>query len=623
MDHQDLQTLPRSSQPDAGSSAAQRTSRTGGGNGDGVTQARMIGLVDGSVEATTSRFHVVLADDAIADLDELVVTTQQLPDTGETLTHYGIVVEGSGVIEGAELSSDTDRITGSQTMPGQVVRTAEVQVLRTVPERWLPPTPGAVVYQAAGADRDQALFLDQMEQPLKVGLDQARKPVFADFSFLNGDKGGHVSISGVSGVATKTSYALFLLWMLLETREGRALLGAHAAETRALVFNVKGEDSLHLDRPNAKFATRPTAEEDWAALGEAPGPFRRVRVYAPQAAGTRLGQLVPDVTSRAAADIVTYGWPPDQFIRQGLLRFCFAEEEDTRNQVSFVEQRVRLQLARWAYPLENQPGAVVLCPPSAGTSMVMSRVLDQRRQARPAGDGFPLRTFTDLAEFLAQKVGDEDPDWIAGAASGTCQAFLRRLYAAMPRLGHLISTGLRPVMLEEAVTVVDIHALHDSAQRFVVGALLSRVFEEKQGSGREPLRFVVLDELNKYAPRTGRSPIKDVLVDIAARGRSLGVLLIGAQQSAGDVDGNIIRNAAVKVVGRLDAGETAEYRFLSPEVRQRAARFLPGTMILDQPLIPAPLPLRFPFPGFATNVAEGMPPADEVRAAADDLFRRL
>ena len=41
--------------------------------------------------------------------------------------------------------------------------------------------------------------------------------------------------------------------------------------------------------------------------------------------------------------------------------------------------------------------------------------------------------------------------------------------------------------------------------------------------------FVVLDELNKYAPREGRGPIKEVLLDIAERGRSLGVVLIGAQ----------------------------------------------------------------------------------------------
>lgn len=265
----------------------------------------------------------------------------------------------------------------------------------------------------------------------------------------------------------------------------------------------------------------------------------------------------------------------------------------------------------------------MLISPTLTTSSVFSRVLEEHRTDRPATDGFPLRSFGDLVEFLTDKVGNEDPEWVAGTASGTCQAFLRRLYAATPRLGHLIACGVSTPELNRAVTVVDIHGLHDSGQRFVVGALLSKVFEDKQGSGREPLRFIVLDELNKYAPRQGTSPIKDVLIDIAARGRSLGVLLIGAQQSAGDVDGNIIRNAALKVVGRLDAGEAGGYKFLSSELRERASRLLPGTMILDQPLIPAPLPLRFPFPAFATNVVEGAPSAAETLAAGEALLDRL
>jgi DNA helicase HerA-like ATPase len=134
---------------------------------------------------------------------------------------------------------------------------------------------------------------------------------------------------------------------------------------------------------------------------------------------------------------------------------------------------------------------------------------------------------------------------------------------------------------------------------------------------------VVLDELNKYAPRQGQSPLKELLVDIAERGRSLGVLLIGAQQSAFDIDPAIFRNAALKVAGRLDASEASEYRFLSAELRERAARFLPGTMVLDQPLIPAPIPLRFPFPSFATNVAEaGEADPAAAQAATDDAFER-
>ena len=87
------------------------------GNEDGPLSVTELGLVDGSVAASTRRFHVVLDDDAVAQLDDLVATGQTLPD-GTELTHYGIVVEGLGEIEGAELPSDTHRISAARTMPG-------------------------------------------------------------------------------------------------------------------------------------------------------------------------------------------------------------------------------------------------------------------------------------------------------------------------------------------------------------------------------------------------------------------------------------------------------------------------------------------------------------------------
>jgi len=89
-----------------------------------------------------------------------------------------------------------------------------------------------------------------------------------------------------------------------------------------------------------------------------------------------------------------------------------------------------------------------------------------------------------------------------------------------------------------------------------VGSILKKVFREKEESGNPyPKIFVVLDELNKYAPKDRWSPIKDILLDIAERGRSLGVILIGAQQTASEVEKRIVANAAVKVTGRLDRKE--------------------------------------------------------------------
>lgn len=588
-----------------------------------------IGLVDGSVEASTRRFSVVLDDDAVAQLDDLVSTTQTLPD-GRLVTHYGIVVEGTSSIEGADFASDTARIARDRTMPGVTSRRVEVQVLRTVPELWLAPAPGAAVAQAIAEHREQALFLDQMERAFGVGVDQSGQPVYADFSFMNGEKGGHVSISGISGVATKTTYALFLLYMLFETEQGRRMLGPEAANTKALVFNVKGEDLLHLDRPNARFHAHPDAEQQWQALGvDTPGRFEGVHLFAPRSPESREGVIAVDVHTREGHDVEAFAWTPEEFIRQGLLRFCLTDAEDSRNQLSFVEQRVRVQLVRWAYPLENEPGAVVMCPPPAHTSFNVDRLLHERRDPRQAHEGDPIRSFSDLVDFLTSKLAPEedtgeDTAWSAGVQGGTRLAFVRRLYAQTPRVGHLVALGCRPPQLDRHVTVVDIHSLHQDAQRFVVGALLNEIFEAKQGQGREPLRFIVLDELNKYAPRQGTSPLKDLMIDISARGRSLGVLLIGAQQSIGNVAPEIFTNAALKVAGRLDAGEADQYRFLTPELRERAARFLPGTMVLDQPLIPAPIPLRFPFPGFATNVSEDQGLSPEAEAAAtEELWDRL
>ncbi|HWB71800.1 MAG TPA: ATP-binding protein [Egibacteraceae bacterium] len=590
-----------------------------------------IGLVDGSVDANSRRFFVVLDPDAVVELDELVTCAQALPGGG-TVTHYGMVVETVRHIEGADFPSDTMRI-GAQTMPGETIRRVEVQILRTVPERWLPPEPGVVVSRCVGAERDEALFLDQMERPLPVGLDQTGQPIHVDFDFVNGSRGGHVSISGVSGVATKTSYALFLLYMLFETDQGRALLGVHLPNTKALVFNTKGEDLLHLDRPNRRFAALPDAADGWRALGDgAPGPFGDVRLYAPRVPGDAT-TVVPDVRSRAQADVVAYGWTPEHFVRQGLLEYCFTEEDERATQVGFVEQQVRLQLLRHFAPLDGDRSGVIVLRDRVAEDAPWDpdRLAGRQVATAQAFEGEVIRDFSDLVTFLERRLVATHPDeedaarpWLGGVQQGTARAFVRRLVKLRRRIGHLVSAGVDPVDFDQArVHVVDISRLHDDAQRFVVGALLARVWDSKQGTGREPLRFVVLDELNKYAPREGRSPLKELLVDIAERGRALGVLLIGAQQAVSAVAPALPRNAAVKVVGRLDAGEAAEYRFLSPELRERAARFLPGTMILAQPLVPEPVPLRFPFPAFATNTDEGQPSAAEEAGRADELMDRI
>lgn len=586
-----------------------------------MTPDQRIGLVDGSEESDSRTFQVVLEPDAIVQLDELVAVTTELPDHS-TVVHYGIVTELRSRLEGAELSSDTARVANRE-LPAELVRRAEVRSLRTVPERFVAPNAGTPVARATGEHRRLGLFEDQMEQMLPIGLDLTGQPVHADMRFVDGRAGGHVSISGISGVATKTSYALFLLYQLLETDRGLGLLGGRSgvAATRALVFNTKGEDLLHIDRPNSRYPSVDGAARQWADLGvAAPGPFTSVGLYAPRQEADG-DHAIADVRTRGTTEVRAYGWTPEQFVRQQLLQFCFTAEDERNTQVGFVEQAARLALLRRVRRLEGDTsGAVVIVnTPTPGETSNVDTLGDRTPPSAKGGEGRIVRSFSDLIDVFDGVLELDDPivnrEWFGGVAPATQQAFIRRLVKLRRRIGRLVSCGISPVSLENhRVHVVDISRLHDDAQRFVVGALLDAVWTEKQGTGRQPLRFVVLDELNKYAPAAGFSPLKELLVDIAERGRSLGVLLIGAQQAASAVALALPRNASLKVAGRLDPGESDTYRFLSPALRERATRFMPGTMVVSQPVVPEPIPIRFPWPPYATNPEEA---AVDQRARAE------
>jgi hypothetical protein len=351
-----------------------------------------------------------------------------------------------------------------------------------------------------------------------------------------------------------------------------------------------------------------------------------VRLYAPRA-DTQSGTVVADVRSRDVTDVKAYGWTPEQFVRGQLLQFCFTAEDERFTQVGFVEQQVRIQLLRRLRRLAGDTtGAIVITDrPDPQVGYNPDRLAAHEPEEVQAFQGHVIREFGDLIDLLEQIAATDDDhqlrEWFGGTVAGTRQAFLRRLVKLRRRIGQLIACGVDPIDLSQGrVHVVDISRLHDDAQRFVVGALLESIWADKQGVGRTPLRFIVLDELNKYAPATGYSPLKELLVDIAERGRSLGVLLIGAQQAASAVAPALPRNASLKVAGRLDAGESDTYRFLTPALRERATRFMPGTMVVAQPVVPEPIPIRFPWPPYATNPDEAA--ADEAAKADADRIER-
>ncbi|HLL67661.1 MAG TPA: ATP-binding protein [Micromonosporaceae bacterium] len=550
-----------------------------------------VGRVLGTADATPLSFWVAVSPDAYLQLDDVVVTTRELPSQ-PPVTIAGVVTAVRARHEGALFDSDVFAIADG-TLPAQVQEAAEITTTRVDPEVYVPPAPGAIVRRAEGAARDGALYFDRMQRQVPIGFGRDGSPMVLNADFLDGSRGAHVSISGISGVATKTSFATFLLYSVF--RSGVLGGAGETANTRALIFNVKGEDLLFLDYPNNRLDAATTAA--YARLGLIAGPFPDVRVYAPPRIGD--SSATPDVTSRLTG-VDPFYWTLAEFCTDRLLPYVFADADDERQQYTMVVHSVTAHLARVAVPADS--GVAI--------------------------DGVRLGSYAELVDYLTEQLADDATrlTWAGSAVGlGTVNAFARRLIASKKDLSRLIRgdlTNRRPHQINTAesaqVTVVDLHNLPDRAQRFVVGVTLKAEFERKEKAGSaKPLLFVVLDELNKYAPREGTSPIKEILLDIAERGRSLGVVLIGAQQTASEVERRIVANCAIRVVGRLDPAEASrpEYGFLPPAQRQRALLAKPGTMFVSQPEIPVPLCIEFPFPAWATRPSEaGTAPASSVRS---------
>jgi len=547
-----------------------------------------VGMVLGTEDSTPLTFWVGVSEDSYLQLDDAVIVDTEVPGRG-TIRISGIVQDARARHEGASFDTDVFLVERG-VLPVDTAVSAQVVATRFEPEVYVPPMPGLPAFRARGADRDQAMYFDQMGRRVPAGLSRDGEPMFLDLDFLDGSRGAHVNISGVSGVATKTTYALFLLYALFHSE----VLGSYAVNTKAIVFNVKGEDLMWLDKPNARLTEDQRA--DYGRLGLPVGPFSSVGLWAPP----RPGSAVPQVESRSEG-VTSYYWTLREFVREKYLRFLFAEAEDERSQIADLVARVESYLDRECTD-------------------------DPEHDATVVYGGYPVKDFASLCELIRENVEDEHSTWRGRLADSTVAAFVRRLDAGRFRMGHLIwgreaenPAAHRIDWESNQVTVVDIHNLHDRAKRFVTGVVIKRLFEHKERMGRrEPLTFLVLDELNRYAPREGWSPIKEVLLDVAERGRSLGMILIGAEQTASEVERRVISNAAYRVVGRLDTAEAqrSEYGFLPAVTRARASILKPGSMILQQPHIPIPLQIRFPFPSWATRAEEAGPAATEDPFAA-------
>jgi hypothetical protein len=562
--------------------------------------------------STPHQFHFWTARDSAIGIGAIVRVTE-----GDR-TVYGVVTDGFAYSDlatpmHAVLGADGDPVAaGEEPTARSEIRLYAAAVLRQIPEEPLQPVPLGPVWLASDEDVILALRMEGFtagERPtgIPVGLYAAgglEAPVYLDCDFLLGPEAAHLNITGVSGLATKTSAVEFFLASIFQT------FPAHKGSVAAVCFNVKGPDLCFLDQPTQ------LSEEDrrlYVRLGLRAEPFGRVRYYAPyKPDGVNLNTLRTHEALAGNTEPLVWG------LREVL---DYAEVALNRDDVDAKADAFIDFLAE---------------------RVVGRTYQDEMLRSKP----FQVQTFADLNEFFRcvfefmEILGKGGEVWKTHHLA-TIRKVRNRLGNISTRSKGLVTDDGAPNDLpwgrfeDRGVYVVDVAGLDPLAQDLVFARVVSKLREhlERRDLGVGHV-VVFVDELNKYAPADGPDTyVRRMLLDLAERGRYLGLVLFSAQQFRSQVQRRVVGNAGTGIFGRMDADELATpgYATLSPATKIKLATLPKGELMLRHPHFTQPIFVRFPRPAVLTGregierfpPAPDLPFADAVARQVRQLDRRV
>jgi DNA helicase HerA-like ATPase len=460
------------------------------------------------------------------------------------------------------------------------------------------------VFLAEGEDVAAALRMDSYLKEgahtgIPIGVYRAGATdsvVWLDADFLLGPEAAHLNISGMSGLATKTSAVEWLLSSVF----------THFPESKgsiaAVCFNVKGPDLCYLDQP----ATR--LEESDRALYEKmkvdAKPFLKVEYFAPY---TAKGYSLNTLRSNEA---LTHNVKP---LTWGL-----------REVLQYAEVLLNKD------DLDAKADALI--------DFIGERVVGCRMEREgPLSKDHAVESFSDLEAWfrdLLQGMEAKNQDSWRTHHIATIRKVRNRLINISTRCAGLVTNSGTVSDLpfgsfeDRAVYVVDVASLEEDAQDLIFARIVSRLREhlERRDLGVKHL-IVFVDELNKYAPNdTQDTYVRKMLLDISERGRYLGLVLFSAQQFRSQVHRRVVGNSGTAIYGRMDGDELATpgYAVLSPAVRTKLATLEKGQLMVRHPHFTQPIFVRFPRPAVLSGRegAEMFPQATEV-GLAPALYRSL
>src|SRR5678810_998502 len=431
------------------------------------------------------------------------------------------------------------------------------------------------VYLADESDVAVALRMDgYLEEGSRTGIPigvyragGTEAPIYVDADFLIGPEAAHLNITGVSGLATKTSA---IEWIL-------SSIFAHFPEKKgsvaAVCFNVKGPDLCFLDQPG------PIDEADktlYEKCGVPAGPFEHVQYFAP--------------------------YKPDGFSLNTL-----RSNEQLLGNVSSLTWGLR-EVLQYAEVLLNKDD--VDAKADALIDFIRERVVDRDFSDALLGNkSYRVRSFADLEEWFKDVLSAMETRGNEGWRThhvATIRKVRNRLSNISTRCAGLVTDdgGVSDLPFgsfqDRTVYVIDVASLEEAAQDLIFARVVTKLREhlEKRDLGVNHV-IVFVDELNKYAPNDGQETyVRKMLLDLAERGRYLGLVLFSAQQFRSQVHRRVVGNSGTALYGRMDPDELATpgYSVLSPAVKTKLATLEKGQLMVRHPHFTQPIFVRFPRP---------------------------
>ncbi len=542
----------------------------------------IIGKVSASEKhpATVDEFYFWLKDNIVVKPFDIVkVSSFKNSKTYGIIEEIVHITDSNGHIS-SYVSSDFGDVNSTPETLRLGLTYVKCKVLANVPRKqgdeqiYMPIQDGQSVSFCTEEDILNALGLKNIKNPVPAGLIQMSNricvPISFNGDFLLGSDGAHFNISGISGLATKTSYTMFLLQALQQIKKD---------DISIIVLNVKKSDLLRLDEENPEISE--STNDDYKTC---------------------------ELTCKAFENVTYYY--PYQKRREKQFSHTYLDKETVE------EQHRQNKSFNYIYTYEESAGQLDMLfsnidDPTHTMESILTHIMES-----PEFQGLTWDSFKDK---LKMNTSTSTTSRSKDIPIQSWRKFKRLINKSINKdffVESMGNTEKRQVFLKNRiaeikkgeVTVVDIARLDEQMQCFVFGDIVNSVYELKLGDTERdeadiPKHIIIfVDELNKYASSTSpkNSPILSKILEITERGRSNGIVLFAAEQFRSAIHDRVKGNCSTNAYGRTNAIEISkpDYRFIPKVFSNMMTRLSKGELIIEHPIFRTLLKVKFPRPSY-------------------------